>query len=59
LAEWCGVGNVKALAVRQWIVDLYSERDTKIIMVEGGNLSVDPTPSTPTKPYSFREMKVG
>lgn len=58
LAEWCGEENIKALAVKQWIVDLYDERDAKLALVEAGDLTIDPTPSAPTKPYTFREMKV-
>ena len=58
LAEWCGSGNVKALAVRQWLIDLYDERDSKLTLIEGGDLTVDTNPSQPNKPYSFREMKL-
>ena len=58
LAEWCGAGNVKALVVRQWLVDLYDERDNKLTLIEGGDLTVDTNPSQPNKPYSFREMKL-
>jgi hypothetical protein len=58
LAQWCGEGNVKALANRTWVLAFYDERDAKLTLVEGGDLTVDPTPSTPYKPYSFREMKI-
>ena len=56
LAEECANGNLKALANRQWFVDLYAERDTKLTLAESGDLSVNPTPSTLVKPYTFREM---
>jgi len=57
LAEWCAYGRPKAMADRQWIIDLYDERDAKLDLVEAGDLSVDPHPSTPIKPFSFRELK--
>ena len=58
LAEWCQMGLSKALAVRQWIVDLYNERDDKLTKIENGEYDVDLNPSQPEKPYSFREMKM-
>jgi hypothetical protein len=56
LAEWCAAGNVRALAVRAWLVALYAERDAKLDQVEGGDLAVDPTPSSPWKPWTFRQI---
>lgn len=58
LAEWCQMGLPKALAVRQWIVDLYGERDEKLTKIENSEFDIDLNPSQPDKPYSFREMKV-
>jgi hypothetical protein len=58
LAQWCGEGNVKALANRTWILAFYDERDAKLALVEGGDLTIDPNPSVPYKPYSFREIKI-
>ena len=58
LSEWCLAGNTKALAVRQWLVDLYAERDAKLDLVDAGDLTVNVNPTAPTKPYSFREMKL-
>jgi len=56
LSEECALENPRALANRQWFVELYAERDTKLSLVEGGNLEVDPNPSSLQKPYTFREL---
>ena len=56
LFEWCMGGNIKALAVKQWLKDLYSERDVKLSLLENGDINVDLKPSQPTKPYTFRQM---
>ena len=47
--------NEKAIAVQQWINDLYAERDAKLNILESGG-DVDVLPSSPLKPYSFREI---
>ena len=55
LLEWCMQGNIKALAVKQWLVDLYAERNVKLNQLENG-IIVNLEPSLKNKPYSFREM---
>lgn len=56
LAEWCQAGNTRALEVRAWLLALYAERDTKLTAIEAGDVTVDPKPSQPWKPWSFREI---
>jgi hypothetical protein len=56
LAEWCAAGNPRALAVRAWLVAIYAERDAKLDQAEQGDLTVDPTPSAPWKPWTFRQI---
>jgi len=56
LAAWSAAGRQRALDVRAWVAALYAERDRKLAAVEAGDLTVDPTPSQPWKPWTFREI---
>jgi len=56
LAEWCGLGHIKALATKQWFVDFYAERAVKLTSVMGGDLNIDSQPSSKEKPYTFYEL---
>lgn len=56
LDKWCQSGLPRALDVAAWLQSLYAERDAKLTAIEAGDLTVDPKPSQPWKPWSFRDI---
>jgi hypothetical protein len=54
LQEWVVASHPKAIAIRDWVSALYAECYAKEDAIRRGE-TVDMQPSTPWKPYSFRE----